>query len=373
MKMLSFLECMNSTYGGPAFSLPSLLHHLNKNYSIQSTVVSLIDKNETYENAVADHLGIKPILLNQVGPGKLKLTLEITKIKNIIREYDVIHTNNLWNFFSYLPYNLSKKNKKPNVISVRGSLYTWSLEQSKFLKKISWSLFQKKALESAGFIHVTCDDELKALRNLGIKNKIVVSQHGVDVPDLINKVPCHFYKKYNLTNNKKYFLFMSRLHSKKGLDILFDVWSRIAHHYPDWVLLVAGPDYGNYIPKMKNLSAVKYIGMLSGLEKEYCFSIAEFFVLPSYSENFGVVIGEAMARSVPILTTTNTPWEDLNKHNAGVCFELSAENLKNELEHFLKLTDLTRKEMGINARELIIRNYSWEQVSYPFYDALKLL
>ncbi|WP_097737010.1 glycosyltransferase [Escherichia coli] len=318
-------------------------------------------------------MGINPIILYQVGPRKLKLTHEIAKVKKIMQDCDIIHTNNLWNYFSYLPYNLSKNSKKPNVISVRGSLYAWSLEQSRLLKKISWFLFQKKALDSAGFIHVTCNDELTALRELGIKNKIVVSQHGVDVPDLIDKVPDSFYDKYKLSHNKKYFLFMSRLHTKKGLDMLFNVWSRISHHYPDWELLVAGPDYGNYIPKITKLNAVKYMGMLSGEEKEYCFSIAQFFVLPSYTENFGVVIGEAMARTVPVLTSTNTPWKDVNTNNAGVCFDLSTENLKRELEFFFNLSDSTRKEMGRNARELIVRNYSWERVSYPFYDALKSL
>lgn len=375
MKMLSFLENINSTYGGPAFSLPALLHTLNMKENVKCDLISLKKENEEYDNKTAQTLGVEPIFLRQSGVDKLKFTFDGMKVEELTKGYDVFHTNNLWNYFSFLPYQVADKYNFPNIISVRGALYPWSLAQSKFLKKTSWAFFQKKALEKAAFIHVTCPEEELAVRALGIKNRIVISQHGVEVPNLLDDIPDAFSQKYGLQSKKKYFLFMSRLHSKKGLDKLLNIWSDLSQKYPDWVLLVAGPDYGGYVPKIKSLknNAIKYMGMLEGIDKEYCFAIASFFVLPSYSENFGVVIGEAMARALPVLTTTNTPWEIINQNDAGVCFELTEENLARELECFFNMDEGILREMGMNARRIIKDYYSWEKVSHPFYEALKSL
>lgn len=377
MKMLSFLENMNSTYGGPAFSLPNLLHTLSSKYKIENSIISLKKKGGGVDNKLVNELNVSTILYDQFGPDKIKFTTESNVISELAKNYDVIHTNNLWNYFSYLPHKLSEVSKKPNIISVRGALYPWSLNQSQTLKKISWSLFQRRALEKAGFIHVTCAEEYQAVRDLGIKNRIVISQHGVDVPALLtsDNIPSEFYKKYGLSKEKRYFLFMSRLHTKKGLDFLLKVWGRLLEKHPEWTLLIAGPDYGGYVSKINKMpgKSVKYMGMLEGDDKENCFAISEFFVLPSFSENFGVVVGEAMARAVPVLTTTNTPWQIINERDAGVCFELSEENVNNELIKFLSADSAILRIMGQNARQLICDNYSWDQVSYPFYEAIKSL
>jgi len=374
MNMLSFIEDINSSYGGPAFSLPSLLRTLDTEFHMKSQILSLTKNGALANNDVIKHFSLPaPILLEQFGTDKLKYSLESRLAFKHAQEVDVIHTNNLWNFFSYLPYNVSQKLNKPNVISVRGSLYPWSLNQSSFIKKSAWYLFQKKALDNAAFIHVTCDDEYKFVKDLGIKSKVIISPHGVDVPTKKHLVSNSFLSKFNLLKENKYFLFMSRLHEKKGLDILLSAWDSIHRLYPDWTLLIAGPDYGNYKDKINSMSEcnIKYLGMLVGDEKESCFALSKFFVLPSFSENFGVVIGEAMARSLPVLTTINTPWNCINENNAGACFELNNDELVFNLKNILSLSENERIVMGGNARELIKGKYSWGKVSIPFYDALQ--
>lgn len=381
MRLISIIENLANEYGGPANSLPNLLNSLKKELAIESVIYS-ISWADCERNFYVERFKIPWVNCKSSGLNKIRYSRELKKkLVNDVESDDIIFSNNLWNYPAYLAFKLSKNKAVPHIVSIRGALYPWSISQGRWRKKLAWYFFQKKALQNASLIHVTCKDEMNAVRNLGIKTPIALVPHGIDFEEhqsLVLKETA--LKSLNLDLGKKYVLFMSRLHKKKGLDLLLDIWVKISKKNPDWCLLIVGPDYSDYSSKISELSTkynltdnIKVLGMLTGQEKINAFSCSDFFVLPSYSENFGVVIGEALASGLPVVTTTGTPWSDIKVNVCGKYIELTRENLNDALLEMMKLNQSELSLMSNNAKNLIKRDYSWSKQSLKFSKAIDFL
>ena len=365
--IISIIENISNEYGGPANSLPNFLFSVEKELNIFSRIYSIkISENE--ENEFIQRYGLDWVNCELTGPKKFMYSKSLQiAIKKKLSDDNIIFSNNLWNYPAFLSAKLARKHSIPHIISIRGTLYPWSLKQGKWRKKLAWHLFQKKALQQANVLHVTCVDELNAVRSLGIKTPVALIPHGINYNDYQNlpnkrKALGHL----NLKSEKKYLLFMSRLHKKKGLDLLLSIWPNIIKKHPDWCLLVVGPDYSDYTKKIEELISkfniadnIKSLGMLTGDKKYSAFSVASLFVLPSFSENFGVVIGEALASGLPTITTTGTPWPEIIDYNCGRYIELSARNLESAINDLLVCNDNELAFMSLAAKALIKEKYSW--------------
>lgn len=379
--ILSIIENVANEYGGPANSLPNFLYAVERNLELASRIYSVkLSENEC--NEFIERYGIDWINCNPTGIRKLMYSRELAKaIKRDVKNSDIIFSNNLWNYPAYISARLSKIHDVPHIISVRGTLYPWSLQQGYFRKKLAWYLFQKKALQDASIVHVTCEDELKAVRELGITSPIALIPHGINYEEY-QRLPQRrsALDHLQLSTDKQYFLFMSRLHKKKGLDLLLSVWSKIAKRFPEWCLLIAGPDYGNYDQKINSLieqksltNSVRNLGMLSGNAKLSALSCSEFFVLPSYSENFGVVIGEALAAGLPTITTTGTPWSEIINYNCGEYIKPESGSLEASLVRFLKCDTATLSLMSQEGKRLIREKYSWDSQAQKFMNVIHFI
>lgn len=375
MKICSTIERLDDEYGGPAVSLPNLLNQLSYDYSVNNIVLSGHQKDCYIDNSTLDKNANNWITLETSGLQKLNYCRNLSKTLNThCSDSDFIFSNNLWNYFPFQSYKFASKNKIPLVTSIRGALFPWSLEQGKTKKRIAWNVFQKAMLNSSALIHVTSEQERLAVKNLGIKAPVIICPHGIELPNIDQKNQKDHYKmSLGIEPDKRYFLFMSRLHKKKGLDQLLEVWERLSYKYKDWCLLIAGPDYGSYTSKISQMNTKQIItmGMLKGAEKEAAFGASEFFVLPSHTENFGVVIGESLARGIPVITTNNTPWSEINQIKAGACIELSNENLSRSIEVFLNMGTSELADMGLCGIDYIRKNYSWSAKAREFYLELK--
>ncbi|WP_417212322.1 glycosyltransferase [Acinetobacter venetianus] len=377
MKICTLIERLDPEYGGPSVSLPSLLNELSKDrYSVDNHVFSgYFDNKYSGKNDILNEKRINHYLFSFGGIKKIAYSRNLNYLLNKhAYDSDLFFCNNLWNYISYAGYSFSKKRNIPLVTSIRGALFPWSLSQGRYRKILAWNAFQKKMLQNSSLIHVTSEQEADAVKKLGIKSEILLSSHGVDIPDSNDYSSDASKIRLGLPTDRRYILFMSRLHSKKGLDLLLKVWKKISGIYKDWTLLIAGPDYGNYNKKI-NLEfaddqSIIMLGMLKGENKEDAFSASELFVLPSYTENFGVVIAEALARGIPVLTSNGTPWSHINDRQCGSCFDLSENNLGIELGRFLSIDRNKLKEYGLNGRNLIIENYSWSAKAKQFYEGI---
>ncbi len=336
------------------------------------------------------------------------------------RNADVVHNHGLWLAANYYARRAANEAGKPLVISTRGMLESWSLGRSVGRKFVAWQLFERKNLESAALFHATSDSEAEAIATaLRIKMKIkikepriVVAPNGVDVPE---RIPGRevVEEKFPRLKGKEWVLFMSRIHPKKGIDLLLEAWkqqmaaapsglrlglsevtgggSRVTGNDPSsisqtpsatrtTVLVIAGADligYGAEVERMireKGLGeTVLMTGHVDGEVREALPGNAKFFVLPSYSENFGLVIAESLARGRPVITTTATPWKELEEWGAGWWVGPKKESITQAMGEALTKTDAELDQMGARGRKMVGERFSWKGAAEKLVDAYKEL
>jgi glycosyltransferase involved in cell wall biosynthesis len=283
-----------------------------------------------------------------------------------LTNWDLVHSHGLWLPFNHTVAGLAGKR---HIISPRGMLEPWALNNSKWKKRVAWWLYQKRDLKRAIAFHATAESEAESIRRLGFKQPIAVIPNGVDLPEI-------FKPAVKPEGASKTALFLSRIHPKKGLPMLLDAWKRVA---PDnWRLVIAGNDDGNHLPliekKLKELGLgdqVTIAGPLFGKAKDVAYRNADLFVLPSYSENFGIVVTEALGYQLPVLTTTGCPWQELITERCGWWVDPTPEGIEAGLGDALASSSMQLQEMGVRGCELVREKYQWPIIAenmWVFYN-----
>ena len=173
----------------------------------------------------------------------------------------------------------------------------------------------------AQVIHTTSELEARDLRTLGVRQPIVILPNGVDpMQPLVHDVAAP---------SRPYLLFLGRIHRVKGVHELLRAWRNLGT--PDWDLILAGPDENGIIAHEPLPYGVRYLGPVYGEHKRRLLQQASLFVLPSYSENFGLVVAEALMAGVPVITTQGTPWKRLQTEGCGWWIPMEEECLRDTL------------------------------------------
>jgi glycosyltransferase involved in cell wall biosynthesis len=225
-------------------------------------------------------------------------------------------------------------------------------------------LYQKRAIKMADYIHATAEMEKKNIQKLAYNNKIKYIPNGV----IVDKAGM----KSSWKKTKK-ILFMSRIHSKKGVDLLIDAISVIKDFLSGYRVIIAGDnDTGDkgYLDKMKmkvrelNLHhLIEFVGGVYGDKKWDLLRNADLFVLPTHSENFGYVIPEALIAGTPVITSKGTPWQELNTHRCGWWINNDVDTIANTLKEAIALSEEEYRKMGLRGQELIENNYAIEVIA----------
>ena len=292
--------------------------------------------------------------------------------------YDIIHIHALWSPALHKVSKWAKKNNIPVVWSPHGMLTPWAMENKKWKKRLGWWLYQKRDLASAVLLHATAESEVEDLRRMGLSNKIVVAPLGVKLPQCAR----------NRKGAEKVLLFVSRIQRKKGLINLAHAWAKLkqenssgATWLNDWKVRIVGPDQEGHTEEIRTecarlriLSDWEFVGPKYGLELQQEYDNADLFVLPTYSENFGSVIIEALAHAIPVITTKGTPWQELEgyidaklqkkdaKQRCGWWIDIGVEPLVAALKEAVALTGKERRLMGMHGRQLVEEKYTWDAV-----------
>jgi glycosyltransferase involved in cell wall biosynthesis len=357
---------------------------------------------------------------------------------------------------------------KPLVISPRGMLEAWSLGRSKLRKAVAWRLFDRKNLQSAAMFHATAESERGSIEKLfshgltridtdGVRpaaptglggnartkvtlgargaspNKedlrltdlklktatgvpLIVAPNGVDLPDLGRRPGREVLEeKFPELNDRRWVVFMSRLHPKKGIDVLLRAWARqnveqgvtegfsvgqcfgmavqggmqegdrrqqtetpatetLSHRRS--VLILAGSDLIGYRKDVERMvrdwgleDSVVLTGEVQGEMKDALVANADSFVLPSYSENFGIVVAEAMAWGRPVITSTGTPWKEVADVGAGWWVDPEEDALAKALAEALGKSGEELEAMGMRGRALVEERYTWAAPAKQLVDA----
>ena len=251
-------------------------------------------------------------------------------------------------------------------------LEPWSLAHRLLKKRAAWVLYQKRDLDRADVLHCTADREARNIARLGLKAECVVIPNGVDLPpeveecsDGAERVSLGSDRKSK--GGKRYMVFMSRLHPKKGILTLLQAWADLAPS--GWELLIAGPAEAGHerkvlqqIDRLGLARDVRYLGPIYGAEKRNLIRSADVFVLPTHSENFGMVIAEALALERPVLTTTGAPWELLVTERCGWWVAPTYQGIRDGIVAAMSASNAERRAMGARGRAVVRERFAWDRI-----------
>lgn len=287
----------------------------------------------------------------------------LPSLKKHARDCDLIHHHGLWLYPGYAARIFSLRAGVGRLVSVHGGLSAWAVRHRAWKKTPAWLLYERKNLATATCLHATSEQELADIRRRGIRTPVAVIPLGIDIHPTAYAPPPS-------GGSSKTILFLSRLHRSKGLLDLVKSWAEVGPQFPDWRLAVAGPDANGFRRDLERRAlkagiaeSTHFVGPVYGEDKLRLMSEARLFVLPSYSENFALVVLEALACGVPVITTTATPWQELQTRRCGWWIGTGPRHLSYALRNALSLPDRERTAMGARGRELAAGKYAWARVT----------
>ena len=281
----------------------------------------------------------------------------------------IIHDHGLWLPSNYWSAYISQAFNIHLVIQPRGMLEPWAVNHKLFKKKIAMKFYQRHNLNVAKLLIATASSEYENLRALGFKNPIAIIPNGVKVKTDCKKIIQNSDEKCKV----RVALFLSRIHVKKGLINLIEAWASIRPL--GWILKIAGPDEGGYLEEVRLRisqlgigNSIQYVGEANDEYKSQLYSEADLFVLPTFSENFGLVIAEALSYGIPVITTKAAPWKEIEIYGCGWWIDIGVNPLILALREALELSDEKRKLMGSIGREYV-RRFNWDEIANKTIDA----
>jgi glycosyltransferase involved in cell wall biosynthesis len=287
-----------------------------------------------------------------------------------IKNYDILDNHYL---FSYLPSCaavFAQWQQVPYTVRIMGQLTPWALAQSKLKKHVYSYLIEKRNLNQAAAIHCTSVGEMEDVSAFGVKPPKVVLPLGVNPPTLIGDAKSQLQYRYNLSEEVPIILFLSRLHYKKRPELLIQTLGELKKQEQNFYLLIAGSGQDTYVQSLQKMVAslnitnqTSFVGFVSGYEKDLLLQGSDLFVLPTYSENFGIALAEAMVSGLPIITTPGVQIApEIDEAEAGIIVEGEIGSLKTAIADLLKNPQL-REQMGENGRLVALQRYSWQTVA----------
>lgn len=364
------VACINQDVGGPAVSVTSLAKALTE-HQIDSHLWTLNYPNCGEQLKAANvHLHSYPatFLSRHFRGWQLAACQELHQLAR--NELSIIHNHGVWMFPNFYARQAAQQSNLPLVISPRGMLEAWSLKRSRGRKWLAWQMYERENLSRATLFHATSEMEVNSIRQLGFSQPIALIPNGVTMPAIEQLPPrSTLSSQFPELADKRWLLFLSRLHPKKGIDLLLQVWKHLEAEFSDWQLVIAGPDLIGYQANLLSLvetldlqHRVTFTGMLSGAAKVAALGNADLFVLPSHSENFGIAVAESLSYGVPVITTQATPWQDLQNYECGWWIENNAKTFSATLIEAMQLSDQQRRSLGMKGRTLVAERYSWDVI-----------
>jgi glycosyltransferase involved in cell wall biosynthesis len=302
-----------------------------------------------------------------IGPRRLGASSAMRNWLRLAVEVDpkvVIHNHGMWQLNSVYPGTIARESGATLVHSPRGTFAKWAMSNGSRLKRLFWPLLQRPACQAASCFHATAASEASEIRDLGFEQPIAVIPNGIDVPD----------EDQTSRHRSKTVLFLSRLHPKKGLDLLLHAWAQVQHRHPTWDLCIAGSDESYYgitgykaelqdLAQRLSLRRTSFVGDVHGSDKDQLFASASLFVLPTRNENFGVAVAEALSWAVPCIVTKEAPWRGLREKGAGWWIDCDADALACALDDAMSMEEDARWQMGIQGREWAAAEFAWPSVA----------
>lgn len=346
MTILHYIPSLDRSSGGTAAYLQLLATELGKMADLH----------------IATHPSENPVLIihadvHDISPSIFgSMQRDWRNLLDVLRP-DIVHINCCWMPQCALAQRVAQQAGYKVVLTPHGMLEPWIIARHYWTRKVPalW-LYQRKAVKKADYLHATAESEKNNLLKLGYNSKIAVIPNGIEVENISMK------KSWKRTGK---ILFLSRIHVKKGLDFLIEAVAALKDRMQGYEVWIAGEGEQSYIEELKRLAGhlgikrqVRFLGGVYGDRKWQILREADLFVLPTHSENFGIVVAEALACGTPVITTQGTPWQELESWHCGWWTKVGTTPMAQALAAFLPKSDSELETMGRNGRRLVEEKYS---------------
>lgn len=381
MKILHVISSLKLENGGVAQGVINLTSYYSE-LGVEATVLS-------FDDASTHLMGVKHLNVITLGKGMGGAFSYHPKLIPWLKEhatgFDAVIVDGLWQYHGYAVYKALDAVSVPYYVFTHGMLDPWFKHTYplKHIKKYGyWFLAQYPVLKNAKAVLFTCEEERllarQSFKPYSVREKVV--GYGTTITSEA-KTSCaeDFYVLYPELREKRIFLFLSRIHEKKGCDLLLKAFSKVADQDPTLHLVMAGPDQTGWQARLVELAVslgiadrITWTGMLKGQAKWGALRAAEVFVLPSHQENFGIVVAEALAVGTPVLISNKVNiWREIEGMNAGLIEDDDLTGSKNLLFRWLNLSLEERSVMQENAIRCFKEKFDMQQAAINLISLIK--
>lgn len=319
--------------------------------------------DDVYRNRLSRVSNISVVEIDKSSSG-LNLTNSSAQIDAALAPSDVVHLHGPWELENIRLAGALAQRHRPFVLSLHGMLDEWSLRQKRLKKAVFLNTIGRRLFRNVSLVHLTAQAELEQAQ----KAVPAIAGKATIIPCLVDLRPFECMPSKDLAisslrlDQRPIVLFLSRVHPKKGLEILIDACGQLLRKGKDFQLIVAGPGQPDYVQRLtlraqeQGLAEhIRFVGPITGDLKLSLYAAARVFALPTYQENFGLVLVESLLSETPVITTKNTDiWQELKAAGATlVCNDANA--FAASIEKFIDNEQLAQNT-GARGREFI-RNW----------------
>ena len=366
MKILHIIRSVNPEGGGPIEGIKQLTHVM-QNYDYNVEVLSLDAPDDPSVSQC-------PMTVHAMGPGLGKYGYS-SKFKPWLaahsKNYDAFVINGIWQYHSAAAHSVLKKQNRPYYLFTHGMLDPWFKHQYPFkhLKKwLYWPWGDYLVVRDAEKVLFTCEDEKLLARQsfwLYSCNEQVVNYGTAGRSGNAEQQRRLFFENFPHLRDKRFLLFLSRIHPKKGVDLLIQAFAVANKVQPDLELVIAGPDQVGLQAELQQLAnkhgisdKITWTGMLKGDMKWGAYLSAEAFILPSHQENFGIVVAEALSCSLPVLISNKVNiWQEIAEDNAGLVVDDTLTGCVDLISRWQQMNDNSKAKMRSSAYHCFINRF----------------
>lgn len=367
MKVLHTITDLNLSSGGAATATKRLYVAL-KEQGINNSLLTL-SPNKRGDKIIITDSQITVIPFD--GKTQFVYSRGYKEFLNNNTHFDIYHANGIWTYPTYKTIKVATLLNKPTVVTMHGMLNHNALNFSAIPKKIFLSIFQRKELNRVSCIHATSRYEAQCIRDARVIAPIAVIPNGIEIKERVapqKDISSHIT-----------FGFIGRVDRVKNLHLLLKVWRDIENIQKNIRLVIIGDGDKEYLKELlnfvcnNNITSVEFKGMLSEDNTQLEIEKLNYLILPSISENFGMVVVEALSKGIPVIATKGTPWQDLEDCNCGWWIENNYNTLKATINAAIATEQAEYTVMSNHAKELAQSRYSIDYTAEKMHQLYNYL
>lgn len=374
MRILHYHDSMSFGLGGPVRAVMDLSRLLAAaGHEVTIATYDFADAPKEWLHRVPGAPKVE-VLDKPSLPGGFFSAASVRRVEQLVRAADLLHIHGMWTPSNLQFGSAARRAGVPYVVSIRGMLDDWSMSQRTVKKRLFLMLAGRRLLNGAAAVHCTADGELRQARRHAPKANWLVMPNLLDLepfrtlpgPDLARRTFAQLSAGPRL-------LYLSRVHYKKGPDILIHAAADLVRTHPNTQVLIAGTGEQDYLTSLRALvqqlkleQNIHFLGQVVGELKISLYQAADVFVLPSSQENFGFVFFEALAAGTPLVTTNDIDtWPELEASGGGIICARTPEAIAAGVRRAMESTE-ARAEMGRSGRAWVFEYLDPQRVLSQF-------